>query len=380
MQLCISMTLLIGASLFIRTLVKLYNVDTGVRTEGVFLFNIATKIQFPAARGLAIESAIVDRLRQMPGVIAASAAAMPPIAGGLWDQRVQLDGYVFRPGADDTAAFNAVAPKVFAVTGTPLLLGRDFNERDAAGAKPVAIVNQSFVRSFFGGQPPLGRHVTSANLVYEIVGVVGDTRYESLRKAMPKTMFIPLSQRQGGRPTGYTYMARIDGGDPMRLAPLMERAISQVDSALRLRDPQTFAESVDRSTLNERMMATLGGFFGLLALIVACLGIFGIMAFQVSRRINELGVRMALGATRVNIVTLVLREVAMLLVPGCAAGCVAALCLTRYAKSMLFGVTPTDPVAFALAACALAAASLAAGFLPTLRASRIDPMTALRHE
>jgi predicted lysophospholipase L1 biosynthesis ABC-type transport system permease subunit len=261
-----------------------------------------------------------------------------------------------------------------------VVLGRDFNERDATGAKPVAIVNQSFVRSFFGGQPPLGRHVTSANVAYEIVGVVGDTKYESLRKAMPKTMFIPLSQREGGRPTGYTYMARVAGGDPMRLAPLMERAIPQVDSALRLRAPQTFAESVDRSTLNERMMATLGGFFGLLALIVACLGIFGIMAFQVSRRINELGVRMALGATRANIVTLVLREVALLLIPGCAAGCIAAVCLTRFAKSMLFGVTPTDPVAFSLAACALAAATLAAGFLPALRASRIHPMTALRHE
>jgi ABC-type antimicrobial peptide transport system permease subunit len=137
-------------------------------------------------------------------------------------------------------------------------------------------------------------------------------------------MFAPLSQRVGGRPTGYTYMARVAGGDPMRLAPAMERAVPEVDSALRLRDPQTYAEAVDRSTLNERMMATLGGFFGLLALLAACLGIFGIMAFQVSRRINELGVRMALGATRINIVSLVLREVAMLLIPGCAAGCIAS--------------------------------------------------------
>ena len=149
---------------------------------------------------------------------------------------------------------------------------------------------------------------------------------------------------------------------------------------MRIWSPQTFEGYVNRTTLNERMMATLGGFFGLLALIVACLGIFGIMAFQISRRINELGVRMALGATRGNIMNLVLREVAMLLIPGCAAGCLAALGLTRFARSMLFEVTPTDPMAFALAACALAAATLAAGFLPALRASRIDPMTALRHE
>jgi predicted permease len=377
-QLGISMTLLIGASLFIRTLVKLYSVDTGLRTDSVFLFGVETKTQFPPARALAIQSAIVDRLQSIPGVVYASAAAMGPITGGLWSDSVQVEGYVFRPGEDNTVALNAIAPKFFAVTGTPLLLGRDFDEHDAAGSKPVAIVNQLFVRSFFGGQSPLGRHVTSANVVYEVVGVVGDAKYGSLRNAMPKTMYIHWMQRQGARPTGYAYFARVASGDPMRVAPAMERAIPEVDSALRLRTPQTFAEAVDQSTLNERMMATLGGFFGLLALIVACLGIFGIMAFQVSRRINEIGVRLALGATGHNIIALVLREVAMMLIPGCAVGCIAAVCLARFAKSMLFGVTPTDPVAFALAVCALAAATLAAGFLPALRASRVDPMAALR--
>ena len=149
---------------------------------------------------------------------------------------------------------------------------------------------------------------------------------------------------------------------------------------MRMFYPQTFEDHVNRSTLNERMMATLGGFFGLLALIVACLGIFGILAFQVSRRQNEIGVRMALGATRGSIGRLVLREVALLLVPGCAVGAVGAACLTRFANSFLFGVTPTDPTAFALAAGALALAALAAGFLPALRAARVDPMSALRCE
>jgi predicted permease len=287
---------------------------------------------------------------------------------------------VFRPGEDDTVAFNAIPPRYFSATGTPLLIGRDFDTRDAAGSTPVAIVNESFVRYFFAGQPPLGRHVTSAKIDYEIVGVVKDAKYESLRAASPKTMYIAWLQREGEQPTSYSYLVRVAGGDPMRLAPALERAMPEIDSAMRLRTPQTFAAMVDESTLNERIMATLGGFFGMLALIVACLGIFGIMAFQVSRRTHELGVRMALGATRGNIVTLVLREVAMMLIPGCAAGCIAAACLTRFAKSMLFEVTPTDPVAFSLAACALAGATLAAGFLPALRASRIHPMAALRHE
>ena len=160
----------------------------------------------------------------------------------------------------------------------------------------------------------------------------------------------------------FTYLARVASGDPLSLAPAMERAIPDINSALRLRTPRTLAELVDESTLNERMMATFGGFFGVLTLIVASLGIFGLLTFQISRRINELGVRMALGASRGNIVGLVLREVGVMLIPGCVAGCIVALGLTRFAKSMLFGVTPTDPASFALSAAALGAATFAAGF------------------
>ena len=355
----ISMTLLIGASLFkcFRTLVKPLQCGyRPLRTDGVFQFRVETKTQFPPARALAIQSAIVDRLQSIPGVVYASAAAMGPITGYLWSDSVQVEGYVFRPGEDDTVALNAIAPKFFAVTGTPLLLGRDFNERDANGSKPVTIVNQLFVRSFFGGQPPLGRHVTSGNVVYEVVGVVGDAKYGSLRNAMPKTLYIHWMQRQGARPTGYAYFARVAGGDPMRVAPAMERAIPEVDSALRLRTPQTFAEAVDQSTLNEPHDAQRSGRL-LPALLAADCGVsghlLGIMAFQcLQRRINEIGVRLALGATRHNIIAQVLHEVAMMLIPGCAVGCIAAVCLARFAKSMLFGVTPTDPIAFSLAACA----------------------------
>lgn len=383
-QLAISMTLLVGASLFVRTLVKLYSVDTGIRTSGVFTFGVTSKHHFPLARSVELQTAIVERLRSLPGVSAASAADMVPLLNGLWTERVLVEGHTFHPGDDDGAAFNAVAEKYFSVTGTQLLAGREFDPRDTAAAKPVAIVNESFVRAFFPAQPALGRHVTARHIVYEIVGIVRDAKYESLRKAVPRTMYIPwlqqgdLSGRNRSQPMAYSYLARVASGDPMRLAPLMERAIPQIDSALRIRTTRTYDDMVHQSTLNERMMATLGGFFGLLALLVASLGIFGIMAFQVSRRVNEIGVRMALGATRRDIVALVLREVAVLLLPGCAAGCLAAAGLTRFAGSMLFGVTPTDPTAFAVAAAALTTATLAAGYLPALRASRVEPVTALR--
>ena len=385
-QFAISMTLLVGASLFIRTLVKLYHVDAGMDAGGIFVFDLSSKHHFTDNRSVEIENAILDRLRSLPGVVAASAADMLPLGNGLWTREVAVEGHSFRSGEDDTAAVNAVSPGYFMVTGTPLLQGRDFNERDESGTAPAAIVNQAFVRELIPGQQPIGKRVTSNNVTYEIVGVVKDAKYENLRKGAPRTLYIPWIEQGNSdwkgrsQPMTYSYLARVAGGNPMRLAPLMERAIPQIDSAMRMRFPGTFQDHVDRTLLNERIMATLGGFFGLLALIVACLGIFGILAFQVSKRVNEIGVRVALGATRGSILTLVLREVLLLLLPGCAIGAIAAMFLTRFAASFLFGVTPTDPAAFALAIGTLAAATLAAGFLPALRAARIDPIVALRCE
>lgn len=382
-QLAISMTLLVGASLFIRSLEKIYSVDTGMHTGGVFLVDVTAKHHFPASRSREIQNAILDRLRRMPGVLASSATNMVPLGGGEWTREVQVEGHPFRPSEDNTALMSAIAPAYFRVTGTPILLGRDFEQRDESSANHVAIVNESFVRELFAGQPPLGKNVTCNNVRYEIIGVVGDTKYENLRKNVSRELYIDWMQQQSdepGRwqPMGYTYMARVLAGDPMRLAPLMQRAMPEIEPAMRTSHPQTFENQVEQSTLNERMMATLGGFFGLLALIIACLGIFGILAFQVSRRMNEIGVRMAVGATRRDILALVLREAALLLVPGCLVGALAAVGLSRFAASFLFGVTPTDPAAFAIAALALTLSTLAAGYLPARRAACVDPMTALR--
>ncbi len=197
---------------------------------------------------------------------------------------------------------------------------------------------------------------------------------------MLKTVYIPWMQREGEQPTGYSYLARVTGGDPMRLGPALEKVVPEADPGLRLRTAQTYSAVVDRSIVTERIMAALGGFFGLLALIVAGLGIFGVMAFQVSRRINEIGLRMALGASRRGIVALVMREVAVMVVAGCLLGGAVAVTLTGLTRKMLFGTTPTDPGVFATAAVVLGAAAFAAGWLPARRASRVDPMVALRHE
>jgi predicted permease len=379
-QISISMVLLTGATLFVETVLKLYSVDRGVRTDGVLMFSVRSRERYPQARSWAVQGALLDRLSSVPGVASASATQVLPIAGALWTRHVQVEGYTFRPDESEDVGFNAVAPKYFGTVGTPLAGGREFEERDTNIANKVAIVNESFARYFFGAQSPLGRRVTSVNVAYEIVGVVKDAKYQNLRQDVMKTMYIPWTQRPGEQPTAYSYLARVTAGDPMRLNPVIEKVVREADPGLRLRSAQTYSAIVDRSIVTERIMAALGGFFGLLALIVAGLGIFGVMALQVSRRVNEIGLRMALGASRGSIVTLVMREVVVMLGAGCLLGGSAALTLTGLTRKMLFGTTPTEPGVFATAAVVLGVAAFTAGWLPAHRASRVDPLVALRHE
>jgi predicted permease len=316
----------------------------------------------------------------MPGVVSASAAQVVPLSGGLWTRDIQVEGHSFGADRLDRVGFNVIAPGYFGTVGTQLVSGREFNDRDTDAAPRTAIVNESFARYFFGDRSPLGRRVTSLKIAYEIVGVVKDAKYQDLRADLMKTMYIPWMQREGDQPSSYKFLARVAAGNPMRLSPAVERLVREAEPGLRLRAPQTYSDLVDRSIVTERMMATLGGLFGVLALMVASLGVFGVMAFQVSRRINELGVRMALGASQGTIVMLILRDVAVMLWIGCLAGSAAALTLTGLARKMLFGLTPNQPGVFAVAALVLGFTAFMAGFLPALNASRVDPVLALRHD
>ena len=380
-QLAISMVLLVGATLFIATLVKLRAVDRGFDTSGVLVATVRIAQPYPAARIPAVKDALLERLNTMPGVRTASAIQMLPVGGGLWDRNVQVEGYRFRDDESDVAGFNAVAPAYFATIGTPLRAGREFDARDTAASGKVAIVNESFARYFFGASPPLGRHVTSASVTYEIVGVAGDAKYQGLRDEIIKTMYIPWTQRTGDlQPSSFNYIIRAAAGDPRRLVPGLRQVVNGADPALRLRTARVYDEVIDESISTERIMATLGGMFGILALMVAALGMFGVLAFQVARRTNEIGVRMALGANRRAMMALVLRDVAVMVAIGVAIGAGGAMAATGVARNLLFGLSPTDPRAFAIAAAALASAALFAGWLPARRASRVDPLVALRHE
>jgi predicted permease len=380
-QLTISMILVVGAALFIGSLVRLQAVDRGFDAGGVLVVAVRSAQPYPAARVQAVTDALLARLKALPGVTSTSAAAVLPIGGGLWERNVQVEGHQFRDTESDAVGFNAVAPGYFATLGTPLVAGRTFEPHDTLAAPRVAVVNGSFARYFFPDGSVLGRHVTSAGTTYEIVGVVADAKYQDLRADVIKTLYVAAMQRAGDpQPTGINYVIRVAAGDPGRLVPELTRAVRDADPALRVREARAYTDIIGESIGTERTMATLGGVFGGLALLVAALGLFGLLAFQVARRTNEFGVRTALGAGRASLMRLVLRDVAVMVGCGVVLGSAGAWMTAGVTSSLLFGLTPGDPGTFATAAAALTVTALAAAWLPARRAARIDPLVALRHE
>ena len=378
-QLSMSMVLVVGATLFVGSLMRLYGVDRGFDSEPVLVLRVRSTHPYGSVRAAAVLNRLLDRLRALPGAHTASAAQVLPISGNDWTRSVQVEGESAQPG-ELTAAFNVITPGYFATLGTPVVAGREFDGRDAAGSPPVAIVNQAFARFFFGDTPAVGRRVRSLDVTYEIVGVAGDAFYEDLRKGVARTLYVAAAQRSEDEPTAFGFLVRAADGKPLRLAPIVERTVRDVDPSLRARAVMPYATVIDRSIPAERLLAILGGLFGLLALVVAGVGLFGVLAFRVARRTNELGVRMALGASRWSVARLVVKDVIWLLVPGIAIGTGSALMLAGLAQGIVFGFAPTDPRVFLVAATVLAAVALLAGWLPARRAARIDPLMALRHE
>jgi predicted permease len=276
-----------------------------------------------------------------------------------------------------------VYPNYFATLGIPLLAGRDFKEQDSWGAQNVAVINETMARRFFRGKNPIGRRFgffrpENPGAIFEIIGVVKDVKYQSLRE--PDRLMFYWAFAQAGSGRGQMTLVVRTAGNPTPVAAAIEREAQSLDPAMPRFTAETLAAQLNVSLTQERLVATLSSVFGLLALVLVCIGLYGVMAYDVARRTHEIGIRMALGASERQIARLVLGETLRLVGVGLTIGLGAALIATRWVKSLLFGLQPHDPLTIGLAVLLLLMVAAVAGYLPARRASRVDPMVALRHD
>jgi putative ABC transport system permease protein len=373
LQVALSLVLVVGAGLMLSTFWKLTSMDTGFNRQNVLLVRIDIRnANYPVDRRTAAWQQMLDRVREIPGVLSASMSGLTPISRSSWTESILIDGVTV-----GGIAYNSVSSAYFDTLGTSLIAGRDFNQHDTPQAPPVVIVNETFARKFFPNQNPIGKtYVWRPSYVstpVEIVGVVKDARYYNLREPVPPTSYRAESQENP------RFFATIEIRSNTNLIPAVKSAMAEVNRDVTL-NFTSFSTQVDESLVRERLLATLSGFFGALALLLATIGLYGVMSYNVARRRNEIGIRMALGAEQARVLRMVLGEVCLLIFIGLAVGLAATLATTRYVSSFLYGLTPNDPWTLGSAAALLAMVAIFAGYLPARRASRLDPMTALREE
>jgi putative ABC transport system permease protein len=382
-QIALSLVLVFGASLFVRSFTALATRDPGF--DASHLMQVATNIVragYRQEQRLLVYEQLQAALRGIPGVQSVASAQITPVRGDMWNNRVQVDGFTPTDQRDSLLLSNRVSPGYFQTLGTPFHAGRDFNEHDTVAAPQVAIVNEATVRKFFHGESPIGRVIRQEVVrdtwqLLTVVGVVRDTAYQSLRETPPPLLYFPMGQQE--KPGNFiTFLLRTKG-DTTSLAPAVTHAGAAINKNITF-ELRTLDTQLNDSLIQERLLALLSGFFGLLALLVAGIGLYGMMSLAVTRRRNEIGVRMALGADPRGIVRLVLWDVTVITVAGLIAGTAVALPSSRLVSTLLFGLTPTDPATGVLAIALLAGVAMFAGYLPARRAARLDPMAALREE
>jgi predicted permease len=382
-QVALSLALVAAAGLLLGSFRKLVTLDPGFRRDGVLLVTMRFgNTGVPDSQLTTLESDVLLRLRTLPGVTSASAATLTPIGNMSWNDYVAVPGYAPTKGDDSIAFFNQVADDYFATLGTTLLWGRDISPDDITHTHRVAVINQTMAQRFFGSVSPLGRSFRtvvgdSTSPPWEVVGVVQDAKYQRLDEHTLATAYFPLGQGDVPWPQA-TFVLR-SAGAPAALIPLVRAVAAGVHPRISL-EITTLSAQVSASLARPRLLATLSGFFGVLALVLAMIGLYGTMSYNVTRRRNEIGIRMALGAGDGRVLRMVVGDAGRLVVAGILVGSALALAGTRLVESFLFGLAPTDPVTFGLAALALAVAALTATMLPAWRASRLAPMDALREE
>jgi len=382
-QVALSLTLLVGGGLFVRTLANLNHIDLGFRQQGVTTMSVSP--QGPAYTDARLEglwAGLPERIGQVPGVASASVSVLTPLSGRDRGVRVTVPGYHANAGLDQLVTQNPVSQGYFATFGIPLVAGRTFTAADSKDAPLVAIINEAAARMYFRGRNPIGATIESGTgarqRVYEIVGVVGDARHMSVRQEVPRFLYLPLAQRR--ERLGQMTLAVKSAGNPGRMLAAVEREVRSVGSDILVTETMTMQQQVDAALVQERLLAAMGGFFSVLALVLSAVGLYGLLAHVVGQRTSEIGIRMALGADRGAVVWMILGRSLWLVAAGIAVGVPAALMAARPLAALLYGLEPTDFRTVAGGVLVLVVSAVVASLIPARRASRIDPITALRAE
>jgi predicted permease len=379
-QVALSFLLLFGAGLFVRSLQNLKTTTTGVALDNLVTFQLAPALTgYDNERATQFYSSVLERIRSAPGTQSAGIATVPILSGSEWDNSMSVEGHRASDGEDMQAFMNAVSPGYFQAMQIPLLEGRDFTQADVRENAKVAIVNRKFAAHFFPGTSAVGRHLGQGTrpgvpLDIEIVGVVADSLYEGPREGVHRQVFVPNWGRNSA-----TFYVRTLSSSAAAFAGI-RRDVHDLDAAMPVYEMKTVHGQLDETLMTDRLTALLAAGFGLLATLLASIGLYGVMAFAVARRTKEIGLRLALGAQPGLLVWVVMREVLVLLTIGLAVGIPAALGAGRFVSSQLYGIEPRDPAIAIATVGLLALVSAAAGLIPARRASRIDPIVALRCE
>jgi len=381
-QVALSMVVVIAAGLLLRTLEKLRNIDPGFDTRNILLFSLNPELAgYKQEKAQEVYDEIERKLAALPGVASASYASDALLDGGLWTTGVHVEGqegWGQQGGGkkeNDTTQTQmlAIGPDYFETMRIPISEGRGFHDSDMRSAQLVAVVNRSFVRKLLPSRYPLGSHFENGGQKYEIVGVVADTKYEDLTSDTAPTAYIPLRN-------GEITFALRSAISPSSLVPAIQRVVNEVDSNLPVFQVRTQSQAIDRLLFSQRLMARLFSLFGGLALLLACIGLYGLLSYDVARRRTEIGIRTALGAQRSDVLSLIIRQGLLLLFVGLFCGMTLAFLLTRYLRSFLYGVEPMDLLALVAASMVLAIVALFACYIPARSAAKVDPMVALRYE
>ena len=381
-QVALSVLLLAGAGLFARSLYNLRTLNPGFVTDNLLQFSVDPALNgYDEQRSTALFTQMQEQLAALPGVTSVGAAVVPAMTESMWRSTVRVQGYQSKEGEDMNPAVNGVAPGYFAAMGMPLVVGRDFRPSDADGAPEVAIINESMAKYFWGNENPIGKRFgwgrDDGTFPLEVIGVVRDSKFATLRAEVPRFVYTPWTQQESL--DTMTFYVRL-GGDAASMPNTVRQVVQRLDANLPIFDMKTMEAQVDESLFLERLVASLSLLFGALATVLAAIGLYGVMSYTVSRRTREIGIRMALGAERTSVLWMVLREVAIMAAAGIVLGLPVAIGLSRFVQSQLYGLSPTDPATLTVATVILGSVAMFAGYVPARRATRVDPMRALRYE